>query len=94
MNWANFCDGEDADTPDNKEGWETWKDNVFGVNSKLDDQVFAANVTAKGKWMFKPYNLRQKVFEYVGMPDKHYYEKPKKGLLGLGLIAKARGKDD
>jgi len=37
MNWANFCEGEDADTPDNKEGWETWKDNVFGVNTKLDD---------------------------------------------------------
>jgi len=85
--WDEFAEGTD-------ENPNSWKDSVFGVASRLDNAVFLENVTKNGKWLFKPYTLREKAFAFLGIKDKHWYEKPKKGPLGLGLIAKVRGKDD
>lgn len=87
-------DFENTDFPYNDEErkaievcWESlaedmWKDDVFGVNSRLDDGEFLEKVSNEGKWLFKPYSLREKIFECAKVTDKHWYKK-KKGILGL-----------
>lgn len=74
------------------DSWESlaedyWKEDVFGVQSRLEDEFFLKNVSTKGKWLFKPYDLRKKIFECAKITDVHAYEKTKKGL-GLGLVEK------
>lgn len=66
-----------------------WKEDVFGVSSKLENATFLTHVSTKGKWLFKPYDLRKKIFECAKVIDVHAYEKSKKGL-GFGLIEKLK----
>lgn len=81
------------------ECWESlaedyWKEDVFGVQSRLDDGDFLKRTTEKGKWLFKPYDLRVKIFACAKLTDKHWYEKSKKGPLGLGVMDKIKGNKD
>lgn len=64
-----------------------WKEDVFKVSSKLSDEIFLTSVSTNGKWLFKPYELRKKIFECAKVVDVHAYEKTKKGL-GFGLVEK------
>jgi len=65
-NWDEFAEGTD-------ENPNSWKDNVFGNASRLDNPVFLENATKNGKWLFKPYDLRARVFAFLVMTDKHWY---------------------
>ena len=56
----------------------------------LTDSDFLKKTTEAGKWLFKPYDLRVKIFACAKMTDKHYYVKEKKGVLGLGVIDKIK----
>jgi hypothetical protein len=57
------------------------------VSSNLENSTFLTDVSTKGRWLFKPYELRKKIFECAKVTDVHAYEKAKKGL-GFGLIEK------
>jgi len=48
----------------------------------LTDVDFLTKVTAEGRWLFKPYELRKKIFECAKIADVHAYEK-KKNFFGL-----------
>lgn len=102
-NWMRDFAGNDHPYDDEEvqkleQCWETlaedvWKEDVFGAMSRLEDASFIEKTANAGKWLFKPYDLREKIFKVAEVTDKHWYKKDKllgnkSGKLGLGLFQK------
>ena len=55
---------------------DVFLEEVFGVQSRLDNAEWLDAVSKKANWVFNPVQLRKKLFELASLEDKHHTASP------------------